>query len=188
MHAHLSAAGGGWSPDGPCFPRDNVAFKTFAKSIGAPYDIAETTHNFNREEVNRLKHFIKLKANKDDVIGILGLSYKPNTPVVEESLSILLIKALKEDGYKIIAYDPKAIPEAKKELGDACKFTRSTEECIEKANFIIIMTPWTEFQGIEHKLRNGQKVLDCWRILKEVELKNKVEYIPLGKYHEFLAK
>ncbi len=163
---------------GPCFPRDNVALMTFAKKIGADADIAEATHKFNKKEPQRLLNLIKtILENKKKKIGILGLSYKPDTDVIEESISIHLIDLLLKEEMEVIVYDPMAMEVTKKIFGEKIEYGKSKEEVIEKADVILIMTPWEEFKNLN--INKKLILIDCWRIYKGE--KNKIEYIALGR-------
>ena len=73
---------------GPCFPRDNVAFAALARSIGARADIAEATDRINRFQIERVLGAVQARMHGPGTIGILGLSYKPDTAVVEESQGV----------------------------------------------------------------------------------------------------
>src|SRR4029077_9099934 len=79
---------------GPCFPRDNVAFSALARATGAPALLAEATDQLNRRQVPRLAEIIRSRLPKGGTVGILGLSYKPFTEVVEESQGLDLAKFL----------------------------------------------------------------------------------------------
>ena len=75
---------------GPCFPRDNVAFAALARKLGARADVAEATDRINNYQVDRLTDLVSKFAKAGTRIALLGLSYKPQTPVVEESHSVKL--------------------------------------------------------------------------------------------------
>jgi len=75
---------------GPCFPRDNVAFAAFARKLGARADVAEATDRINNYQIERLTSLVGKFAKAGTQIAIAGLSYKPQTPVVEESHSVKL--------------------------------------------------------------------------------------------------
>ncbi len=85
---------------GPCFPRDNVAFAALARKIGARADVAEATDRINNYQVDRLTALVAKFAKAGTRIAILGLSYKPQTPVVEESHSVKLAAKLADAGLR----------------------------------------------------------------------------------------
>ncbi len=176
---------------GPCFPRDNIALSTLARRIGAPARLAEATDEANRQQVSYLAQLVKSKRRSDSVVGILGLAYKPNTDVVEESQGLLLAQALSADGIPVVAYDPAAIENARKAFKGAVALSESVEECVRRSDVIVITTPWEEFRHIPlHVLErhSAPRVLvDCWRFLNAEPYRRVSDYIPLGVGEDLTA-
>src|SRR6266446_1079433 len=85
---------GAISYGGPCFPRDNLAFAALARSLGAPAHVAEATDAANRDGIARLAETVTDRLPPGGSVGVLGLSYKPNTDVVEESPGVYLARTL----------------------------------------------------------------------------------------------
>jgi len=168
---------------GPCFPRDNVAMASQARRVGAPAVLPEATETANRGEVLRLAELIKSKMVREGVVGILGLAYKPNTDVVEESQGLLLAQALISEGIPVIAYDPAAMPNGRGVLGDRIRFASSAKACIHEADIVVLATAWEEFRKLESfvfaRRSRPRIVIDCWRAL-ELSGQDGVEYLPLG--------
>ena len=158
-----------------------------ATDIGAKAILSEATDLSNRQEVTRLVKLIKSKTNSATPIGVLGLSYKPDTNVTVASQGVLLAQALVKEGYPVVAYDPVAIEDARQVLGEQVLFTESAEECIQDSEVIVIATPWKCFKKLEPWTFNPQyspkrrKILiDCWRILDASKFGLVADYIPLG--------
>jgi UDPglucose 6-dehydrogenase len=153
---------------GPCFPRDNVAFGALARSVGARAELAEATDILNRYQVERVLGAVEARATDAGTIGILGLSYKPDTSVVEESQGLALAARLLDLGRRVIAYDPKALPHAQKALRGAFEAASSAADCIHASSLVVVMTPWPEFKAlpVEAFARSSGRmtVIDCWRI------------------------
>lgn len=172
---------------GPCFPRDNVALTAFAEKIGARADIAKATQTINSYQNERLLSLIEEYAPSKK-IGILGLSYKPGTYVVEESQGIHLAHQLIQKGYQISVYDPMALSEAKKLLNSRVQIASSIQECLLDSDLIIVLIPWPEFsieitpQALE-KLEKRKVIIDCWRILVPSEFYQLV-YLGYGPANE----
>jgi UDPglucose 6-dehydrogenase len=82
---------------------------------------------------------------KNKVIGIWGLSFKPKTDDIREASSLILIEKLLSAGAKIKAYDPAAINETKKLLGNLIEYTSDPYEALENADALALMTEWAEF-------------------------------------------
>jgi UDPglucose 6-dehydrogenase len=170
---------GGLGYGGPCFPRDNIAFARFAESVGIKAELPITVHRANLSQVRRVIKIIEqLKLNHNKKIGILGLSYKPDTPIVEESQSIMLARELSSKGYVVHVYDPLALEEAKKVLGNTAIYEKTLDTCIKNVDVVVLATPWKSFSIINTE---GKIIIDCWRLLKDrEELKKNNQYIPLG--------
>lgn len=91
---------------GPCFPRDNRAFSAYSASMGLDASLAKATEKINRTLPTSIAKWVSAKYPKDLKIAVLGLTYKENSEVTEESQSISLANELTELGYKIVAHDP----------------------------------------------------------------------------------
>ena len=154
---------------GPCFPRDNVAFALLAKRIGARADIAEATDLLNRHQIDRLFAAATARLPAGAAVGVLGLSYKPDTGVIDESQGMALVKRLHEAGYRVAAYDPLALPNAQAALGTCFTSAESAEACVRGADRVIVTTAWPQFRKIPAAAfaRSNARieVVDCWRIL-----------------------
>src|SRR5207253_2815987 len=123
---------------GPCFPRDNIAFTQLAKRMGARADLAEATDRLNSYQIDRLFEAATRGLDAGSTIGVLGLSYKPDTPVIDESQGIALVRRLAEAGYKVRAYDPMALPAAHAVIGDCFIACASAEECVRACDRLVI--------------------------------------------------
>jgi UDPglucose 6-dehydrogenase len=155
---------------GPCFPRDNAALAALARKIGARADIAIATQEINRFQAQRLQNLVEQHA-KTKRIGVLGLSYKPGTYVVEESQGLSIANQLSEKGFTLSVYDPMAMTEAKKTLLPDIHCASSLLECLQLSDMILIMTPWPQFsQEITPELLQNMSpkvVIDPWRVLSQ---------------------
>lgn len=169
---------------GPCFPRDNLALSFLARQLGAPAALAEATDKANRLEVSYLAGLVKSKLPPGGAVGVLGLAYKPNTEVVEESQGIILAQALMKEGIPVVVYDPAAMDNARKVLGGGVQFAASVEECVRGADVIVIVTPWEEFRSLTPHMLDRPSlprvVVDCWRLLKAEQYLPGAQYIALG--------
>jgi UDPglucose 6-dehydrogenase len=176
---------GAISYGGPCFPRDNVALATLAREIGAPAFVAEATDNANRDGIERLADLAEKYLPDGGRVAVLGLSYKPNTDVVEEAPGLLLVRALAGRGVDVVAYDPASGTNAERALDGAGRIVASTDEALAGADVIVIATAWDEFRQLDaaQLARGGERrtVIDCWRLLQSEDLGDSVEYVELGK-------
>lgn len=189
-HKYLKAA---TSYGGPCFPRDNIAFVAMMEKLSSPSDIAHATHAINQYQIKRLLAMIASYGTSYK-IGILGLSYKPDTSVVEESTGIHLANALMEKGYSVSVFDPMALHEAKKQLHPGVLMNESVLDCVSASDILVITTPWPEFREQlkpECVMRNSHPriIIDCWRLLAKTEYADKVtlHYLGYGSHnHQYV--
>jgi UDPglucose 6-dehydrogenase len=173
---------------GSCFPKDTHALVQLAGDIKYSLDLLESVIKVNAKQQIKLvskakKHFSSLKGKK---AGMLGLSFKPNTDDVREAASIEMIKHLLTLGVHVTVYDPAAIPNAKKILGQSVSYADDTFEAIEDQDMLFIATEWEEFKGLRLKtivkLMNEPVIFDgrnCYS-LEEANCVN-VDYYSIGR-------
>ena len=177
---------GGTSYGGPCFPRDNRAFTSFTRQIGCRARLAETTDRVNKEQISRIIYLIKQKLGdvRGKKVAILGLTYKTNTDVIEESASIAMAKALVREGAVVAVYDPAGMGNARKALGKRVKYAGSAGQCLEDAEFAILAMPWDELKSLKPedftRVMKSPRLLDCWRVFDRSEFGKKLEYFAIG--------
>jgi UDPglucose 6-dehydrogenase len=169
---------------GPCFPRDNVAFSHMARSVGVEPTLAEATDAVNRRQVSRLAELVSSRLPEGGKVGILGLSYKPDTDVIEESQGVELAHSLRNKDVPLVLYDPLAMDNARQVLGDGPTFASSLQECVQQADVVVITVPWPEFKEIQPAdlARNPKRqiILDCWRMLDGEQFSGVADYATLG--------
>jgi UDPglucose 6-dehydrogenase len=177
---------GGPAFGGPCFPRDNRAFMAFARRYGYEAKLAEATEAVNELQAQWLTALVRshLASKGVSSMSILGLSYKPNTPVIEESAAVKLIARLLEDGVDITVYDPLAMGQARELFGDTIAYAASVEECVSRSSVWIVTTPLEEFQALDDRLvaHNPTTIIDCWRVIDPARFSKGVDYVALGGY------
>ena len=171
---------------GPCFPRDNAALAAAAARAGTRADIATATDAINRRQVDRVVRIVCSRAvPRRDRIGVLGLSYKPDTPVVEESQGVLLANRLAAAGYATTVFDPAALDEAAPLLVSGVARAASLAECLDDSDVVVVMVPWQAFRAIPDVLRQRPRrpvtFIDCWRVLDPAALQGLADLMPLGR-------
>lgn len=134
---------------GPCFPRDNKALGFLAKMIGSPATLAETTDQMNQRLLERQLEKIRKKIGHRATVSVLGLAYKPDTNVIEESQGIALVQSLLGNGNTIIVFDPLAMENARQVLKEEVTYARSLRDCLDQSDAIIITNPCHEFRELE---------------------------------------
>ena len=136
---------------GSCFPKDTLALIRTAREAGAPVTIVEATVASNTSRKKRMASKV-IEACGGDVsgktIGILGLTFKPNTDDMRDSPSLDIVPALLAAGARIQAYDPAGMEEAKKEL-TGIEMAKSPYEVADNADAIVILTEWDQFRALD---------------------------------------
>jgi UDPglucose 6-dehydrogenase len=167
---------------GPCFPRDNKAFATLTRDLGAEPLLAEATDAVNIAQTDRLARIVQSQLPDGGAVGILGLSYKPDTSVIEESAGVALGRILVEAGYNVHIYDPVATDAALAALGDAAHGAASAREVLDQSDVVVITTPWPEFADLPLADESARPVvIDCWGIVPAERLPEPTTVIRLGR-------
>ena len=154
---------------GPCFPRDNIAWSVLATSIGASADIAQATDAINRRQVDRVVALIRGALSQDSKIAVLGMSYKPDTPVVEESQGVFIAQRLSELGHIVAVADSHALDNAMMILGERVIAFSDPASAIAFADVVVVANPTQEYAALTADIFARESrpriVVDCWRIL-----------------------
>ena len=162
---------------GSCFPKDVRALIHISEQNGYRFTMLEATEEVNKQAMEAIvTKAKKLLGGKIDgqTIGILGLSFKPNTDDMRDAPSITIINVLKTLGAKIKAFDPIAIETAKKKI-TGIEFCKDAYEAAKDAELLIILTEWNEFKQLDlNKIKSVMKnpvILDGRNIYNPTEVK-----------------
>jgi UDPglucose 6-dehydrogenase len=166
---------------GPCFPRDNKAFAALGRSLGVRTDLAEATDAINAHQTERLVAAVAALAAPGAEVAILGLSYKPHTPVIEESQGLALARALGARGYRLRLSDPAALAGLPADATGATRRCASAAEAIAGADVAVIMTPWPEYRDLPLGAPGAPAaVIDPWRMLDPATVPAGITLLRLG--------
>jgi UDPglucose 6-dehydrogenase len=169
---------------GPCFPRDTTALASMAHQLGARAELVTATEITNEQQLARVTGLVR-RLQPHGTIGILGLSYKPDTPVIEESQGLGIAMLLAEAGYRVLVHDPQALDAAMAVLRDSVEAVDRAEACAAAADLLIVATAWPSFKHLPHEvLRRANRrlpVIDCWHLLPPAEFSEVAELIYLGR-------
>jgi len=182
---HFLNAGIGYG--GFCFPKDSQAFIKIAENYGYDYKLLKVTYEINEEQK---KHFVKkikdtLKDVNNKKIGVLGLSFKPNTDDMRFASSIYIIQELQKENAKIKAYDPETMEKAKSIFTDV-EFCKDPYETAKDSDALIILTEWDEFRELDLKkiksLLKNPVIIDGRNIYNPEDLRKEgFTYISIGR-------
>ena len=173
---------------GSCFPKDVKALIHTGQQNGYSMKIIEAVEQVN--ESQKAIVFRKLKQSLGNLqgkkIALWGLAFKPETDDMREAPSLVVIDKLLNEGAEIVAYDPVAIPEAKRRLGEQINYARDMYEAVIDADAIAMLTEWKQFRvpswSIIKKAMRGNIIVDGRNIYDATELAEEgFEYHCIGK-------
>src|SRR6476659_2502953 len=173
---------------GSCFPKDTRALTTVADQFGVETRIVDAVIDANeRQREAMLAKIEKLVGDLDGKqIGVLGLSFKPETDDMREAPAVDVIKMMTDRGAKVCAYDPVAIEEAKHCLDGGVEFAENEYEAIRDADALVIVTEWNQFRALDmervKQLLKSPKVIDLRNIYKPADMREMgFEYVGVGR-------
>lgn len=174
---------------GSCFPKDVKALIKTADTHGYSLDLLKAVEEINdrQKEVLFKKLSQYYKGNlSNKTIAVLGLAFKPNTDDMREAPSLVLIDLLKKAGCNIRVYDPVAMEEAKRRIGNDVHYCHDVYETIEQADALLLVTEWSEFRAINlQKVKELMKhpvIFDGRNIYDAQEMKkNHIHYFAIGR-------
>ena len=137
---------------GSCFPKDVAAFIAISEQLGVPLALLREVQRVNKLQRERFVKKIKdtLWVLKDKRIAVWGLTFKPDTDDVRNSVAIDLVNDLLSEGAIVRAYDPKGMEKVVElKLCEGVMLTRSALEAAENAEALVLATEWREFQAID---------------------------------------
>lgn len=169
---------------GPCWPRDNRALAVFMDAVGVPSILPRTIDIANAEHGQYLLRKVLSAVEPGETVGLLGLSYKPGTPVIERSFGIDLAGWLAAEARNVVAWDPLAMDEARRALGDRITYSDSAEACLNASKAAIVINPMREFEAVDWSTAKQTCVLDPWRCLSAAAIAEVGSYVPLGQGSE----
>lgn len=137
---------------GSCFPKDVDAFINLSQKSGYDFALLKEVRKTNEAQK---KSFVKMIEEnlwivKNKTIGVLGLSFKPDTDDMRNAPAVDIIQALQREGAKIKAYDPQSMPKAKEVL-KGVKFVKDAYEAAKGADCLLLLTEWEEFQKLNFR-------------------------------------
>jgi UDPglucose 6-dehydrogenase len=136
---------------GSCFPKDTLALIKTGQDYAAPLRIVETVAAVNdaRKRAMARKVLAALDGNlRGKIVGVLGLTFKPNTDDLRDAPSIPLITALQDMGAKVRAYDPAGMAHAHAEF-PGVEFADGPYTCADGADALVIVTEWEQFRALD---------------------------------------
>jgi UDPglucose 6-dehydrogenase len=173
---------------GSCFPKDTIALARTARDKGVPLRLVETTIEVNTLRKKKMAQRIIRACGGNvagKVIAVLGLTFKPNTDDMRDSVSLDVVPELQRAGAVIHAYDPVGMKEAKTLLNDV-HWCDGPYESMEGADAAVILTEWNEFRALDvqrmRKILKQPLLVDLRNIYRPDEMKKAgFTYISVGR-------
>ncbi|MFA6142555.1 MAG: UDP-glucose/GDP-mannose dehydrogenase family protein [Candidatus Omnitrophota bacterium] len=173
---------------GSCFPKDLSAFIHIAEKIGYDFGLLKEVQKINDFQKKLLVRKIEglLWNLPRKTVGVLGLSFKPNTDDIRCSPALDIISMLLKEEVNIRTYDPVAMPKAKEILGKDVKFCKDAYEAARQSDCLLIATEWNEFKELNFKkikkLMKQAIIVDGRNIYDPAEMKKLgFTYVGIGR-------
>ena len=140
---------------GSCFPKDVKALIRTSDNSNYSLDILKAVENVNNRQ--KLVLFKKISNHfkgelKNKKFAIWGLSFKPNTDDMREAPALTIIESLLSAGATVAGYDPVAMNEARKKLGDRIEYAHDQYDALVDADALLLVTEWNEFRTLNYKV------------------------------------
>jgi UDPglucose 6-dehydrogenase len=175
---------------GSCFPKDVKALIKTADQNGYSMEVLKAVERVNEKQKSilfeKLQKAFDGQSLKGKTIAMWGLSFKPETDDMRESTALVMINLLLEAGCMVRAYDPVAMNECKRRIGDKITYCRDMYDAVLDADALLLLTEWKEFRlptwGVIKKAMKRPLVIDGRNIFDIEELhENEFEYHCIGK-------
>jgi UDPglucose 6-dehydrogenase len=157
---------------GSCLPKDVSSLIHLSREAGYEPSIIAAVHRLNEGLPDRAMEKLKeaLGELKGKTVGLLGLSFKPNTDDLREAPALKIADRLRADGALIKAYDPIAMDSFNREIQAGISFGKNAYDCAEDCDAVMLVTEWNEFRELDFKrllgLMNGDVFIDCRNVYR----------------------
>ncbi len=172
---------------GSCFPKDTRALTTVADQFGVETLIVDAVIEANERQRDAMVPKIEklVGSFEGKKIGVLGLSFKPETDDMRESPAIDIVNAMLKRGATVRAYDPVAMEEAAHVL-EGIEYAENEYDAIDGADVMVIITEWNQFRALDMEkvkaLLNSPKVADLRNIYEPEDMRQLgFEYVGVGR-------
>lgn len=173
---------------GSCFPKDVKALIHTADENGCSLDLLKAVEAVNERQKQVLfnKFYDYFKGDvAGKTVAMLGLSFKPNTDDMREAPSLVLIDKLLKAGCTVRAYDPVAMDECRRRIGNSITYCTDVYETLQNADALFVVTEWSEFKIMDFKRMKAEMkqaiIFDGRNIYNAGEVAaNGIPYFPIG--------
>jgi len=155
---------------GSCFHKDLQALINFSEDLGYSSILLKATEETNEQQAEKVVELVEKLTGplEQKRIAVLGLAFKKDTDDIREAASLRVIRLLLKKGARILAYDPLAVPNARKSLGESVEFAKDLRSALNATDCCIVMTEWNEFRELQTKdylgLMRAPNLVDARRL------------------------
>ncbi len=173
---------------GSCFPKDTLAMVKIGQDYDSPLRLVETTVAINDQRKRAMSRKVIAACGgdvRDKTIGVLGLTFKPNTDDMREAPSIDIIRGLLDKGARVVAYDPQGM-KAARDLIEGVEFAEQAYAVAEDADAVVLITEWNEFRSLDlarlKSLMRSPVLVDLRNVYRHEEVtKHGFSYVSIGR-------
>jgi len=148
---------------GPCFPRDTRALAALYSELGISQALPVATEQVNYSHVEFIKNYVVRNIRESKKVGVVGISYKPGTPVIEESPGVAIVNSLIDQGLDVATWDDEGAVVSTTNSTKA-KTQSSLEMLLANVDFVVVTRPLDGAAQILKTIsESGKPWLDLWR-------------------------
>ncbi len=137
---------------GSCFPKDVLACISMGDRAKHPTTLLKAVHDVNQQQRREFfkkieRHFVEKGGLKGKTVAFWGIAFKPETDDIREAPALTLMQNVLDAGGNVVAYDPVAMDNTRKEMGDSISLVDHMEDAIRGADALVISTDWDAFKS-----------------------------------------
>ena len=174
---------------GSCFPKDTLALVRTAQEHGTPLRVVEAVVEANSAQRARMLSKIRAALGGNEAgkrLGVLGLTFKPETDDMRDSPAMAILPSLVEKGAVVRAHDPKGVEEAKRLLPPGIDYCEDIYETLRRADAAILMTEWNAYRGLDMShvlsMMRGRVFIDLRNVYEPADMRaSGFDYVCVGR-------
>lgn len=171
---------------GACFPKDVQALTATGNQYGIDVSLLDAVENVNELSWKNYVEKVKKHVKKGSLVAVWGLAFKANTDDIRFAPAVKIVAELAKNGYKLKVYDPAAMANVKKQIGDVVEYFDKQYDVVSDADVLCILTEWNEFRQADlAKIKSLLKtplIIDGRNLYDPVKMKDLgFEYIGTGR-------
>lgn len=161
---------------GSCLPKDLKGLVHASRQLGYRAQVLEAVLEVNKNQILNMLRMVEERLGnlKGKTICVLGLAFKPDTDDVRNAPALEVIRLLLQKGASVKAYDPLAMPNAKRVLPEKVNYCNNAKEAVSNCDCVLVITEWDEFR--DESLYRGKVVFDGRRVINPGEARTICEY------------